>query len=322
MLLVTCHLIHVILNLMIYTVTLSPALDYLIWLDRFEAGTLNRTGHTAFRAGGKGINVSVVLSRLGCQSICLGFTAGFVGDELIRLLDAEGIRHDFIPVENGCTRVNVKIKAETESEINPYGPEINEKELAALKAQAGRLESGDMLVFSGNPPKNMPADIYSQLMDAVTVQDVRFVVDTSGKNLTTALSRHPWLIKPNKAELEEVFGTEMDSIAAIASHALKLREMGAENVLVSLGADGALLAADDGRVYTCAVPKGVLRDSTGAGDSMAAGFIAKDLSGEPRDECLRFAVACGCASAYSDQLLMPGEPEAVYAVTPEPVVIG
>ena len=306
---------------MIYTVTLSPALDYLIWLDHFHPGDLNRTNRTAFRAGGKGINVSVVLSRLGFQSICLGYTAGFVGKELIRLLDAEQIRHDFIQVENGCTRVNVKIKAETESEINPYGPEISEPDLEKLKTQARSLGAGDILILSGNPPKNMPADIYSELMDAVSEKDARIVVDTSGRNLLAVLEKHPYLIKPNKAELEEIFETEMDSIAQIASFSLKLRQMGAQNVLISLGADGALLAADDGQIYTCAIPSGKLKDSTGAGDSMVAGFIAKDLSGAAKDECLRYAVACGCASAYSDELLMPDELEHLYTNTPSPVRI-
>ena len=304
---------------MIYTVTLSPALDYLIWLDHFHPGDLNRTNRTAFRAGGKGINVSVVLSRLGYQSICLGYTAGFVGKELTRLLDEEQIRHEFIQVENGCTRVNVKIKAETESEINPYGPVISEAELEKLKTQTRGLGANDILILSGNPPKNIPADIYSELMDAVSEKDVRIAVDTSGRNLLAVLEKHPYLIKPNKAELEEIFETEMDSIAQIASFSLKLRQMGAQNVLISLGADGALLAADDGQIYTCAVPAGKLKDSTGAGDSMVAGFIAKDLSGAAKDECLRYAVACGCASAYSDELLMKSDLDRIYPNTPHPI---
>ena len=303
---------------MIYTVTLSPALDYLIWLDQFQPGELNRANRTAFRAGGKGINVAVVLNRLGYPAICLGYTAGFVGDELTRLLDAGNIPHDFIRVANGCTRINVKIKADTESEINPYGPEISEAELEKLKTQAGSLNSGDILILSGNPPKNMPSNIYSDLMDAVKEKDVRIVVDTSGKNLLAALEKRPYLVKPNKTELEEIFETKMNSAGQIASFAQKLQKMGAHNVLVSLGAAGALLSADDGQIYTCNVPRGDLKDSTGAGDSMVAGFIAKDLSGAARDECLRYAVACGCASAYSDELLMPDELKLVYADTPLP----
>ena len=304
---------------MIYTVTLSPALDYLVWLDHFETGGLNRTDRTAFRAGGKGINVSVVLGRLGYQSICLGFTAGFVGDELTRLLDAEGILHEFIRVENGCTRINVKIKSDTESEINAYGPQISENELEKLKELAGRLRAGDTLVLSGNPPKNMPPDIYSALIDAVAGNNVRVVVDTSGKNLLSALNKHPFLVKPNKAELEEIFEAKFDSMAEIASAALNLREKGAANVMVSLGAEGALLAADNGRIYTCTVPQGKLIDSTGAGDSMVAGFIAKDIDRAERDECLRFAVACGCASAYSYELLDPAGLQKVYSQTPAPL---
>lgn len=288
---------------MIYTVTLSPALDYLIWLDRFEAGGLNRTDRTAFRAGGKGINVSVVLRRLGFESVCLGFTAGFVGTELVRLLDEEGIRHDFIHAEAGCTRINVKIKADEESEINAYGPQISEAEFMRLNQQAAGLVPGDLLILSGNPPKNMPPDIYSVLIEAVSGNNVRVVVDTSGQNLLSVLDKRPYLIKPNRAELEEVSGRKLESMSRAAAAAMELREAGAQNVLVSLGADGALLAADDGQIYTCGVPVGTLRDSTGAGDSMVAGFVAADLSGADRRECLRYAVGCGCASAYSFDLL-------------------
>lgn len=304
---------------MIYTVTLSPALDYLVWLDQFEEGGLNRTEKTAFRAGGKGINVSVVLSRLGFKSICLGFTAGFVGTELIRMLNADGIRHDFITVKDGCSRINVKIKSNTESEINAYGPRISGKELEELKKQAEKLKSGDVLVLSGNPPKNVPEDVYSELINAVSEKQVRIVLDTSGKHLLSALEKHPWLIKPNRAELEEAFETKFDSMEQIAGAALKLREKGAENVLVSLGAEGALLASDDGCVYTCAIPAGQLIDSTGAGDSMVAGFIAEDLAGGSREECIRYAVACGCASSYSYDLLERSFLEQVYCQTPLPV---
>ena len=306
---------------MIYTVTLSPALDYLMWLDHFEPGELNRTKQTAFRAGGKGINVSVVLSRLGFESVCLGFVAGFVGDELIRMLDVDGIRHDFIRVKDGCSRINVKIKSDVESEINADGPRVSESDLKKLEDKAARLAAGDILILSGNPPKGMPSDIYSVLINALHGRDVRVVVDTSGKNLLSALANHPWLIKPNKAELEDVFQTKLNSLDEIASAALKLRKMGAANVLVSLGPDGALLAADSGGVYSCAVPKGTLIDSTGAGDSMVAGFVARDSDHADRAECLRYAVACGCASAYSYELLKSAELDRLYAVTPQPVLL-
>ncbi len=288
---------------MIYTVTLSPALDYLMWLDRFEEGILNRAGRTSFRAGGKGINVSVVLKRLGIPSVCLGFTAGFVGQELIRLLGTEGIDHDFIMLDEGCSRINVKVKSVTETEINASGPKISESALQALAGKASKLTAGDTLILSGKPPKGIPDDIYSTLIDAADGKDVRTVVDTSGKNLLTALVKNPYLIKPNKAELAEISKTELDSAGQIADSARKLQDKGARNVLVSLGAEGALLAADDGRVYTCGIPKGKLIDSTGAGDSMVAGFIAKDSSGASKEDCLRFAVACGSASSYSYELL-------------------
>lgn len=304
---------------MIYTVTLSPALDYLIWLDQFESGELNRTEQVAFRAGGKGINVSTVLSRLGVESICLGFTAGFVGNELIRLLDTENIRHNFIQLKEGCSRINVKLKADKESEINASGPVISNTELKELEKQAQKLEFGDFLVLSGNPPKNIPFNIYSILMDSVSKKNIRIIVDSSGDHLVSALSRHPFLIKPNKAELEEIFSTKLDSIDQIVNAALKLKEKGAANVLVSLGGDGAMLAADNGQIFTCAVPEGTLIDSTGAGDSMVAGFIAKEIENCQRDECLRFAVACGCASAYSSDLLNSENLKRIFEKTPYPI---
>ncbi len=303
---------------MIYTVTLSPALDYLMWLDRFEEGGLNRARQTIFRAGGKGINVSIVLSRLGYPSVCWGFAAGFTGRELMRLLSSEGIDHDFIIIDDGCTRINVKVKSDSETEINADGPEITEAALKCLIEKAGKLTADDILILSGKPPKSVPADIYTSLLGAVSGKNVRTVVDTSGDHLLTALAEKPYLIKPNKAELEEISGMELSSTEQIAIAAHSLRSAGARNVLVSLGADGALLAADDGRVYICGIPEGQLIDSTGAGDSMTAGFIAKDLSGAGKSECLRYAVACGSASAYSYDLLTAAELEKVYLRTPEP----
>lgn len=303
---------------MIYTVTLSPALDYLMWLDRFEEGGLNRAGRTSFRAGGKGINVSIVLSRLGYPGICRGFIAGFTGSELIRLLESQGIGHDFITVEEGCTRINVKVKSDTETEINADGPKITGKDLEKLKEQAEKLRSGDILILSGKPPKNVPDDIYASLLAAVRGKNVRTVVDTSGEYLRKALEEKPGLIKPNKAELEEICRKDLSSIGRIAEAADSLRDLGARNVLVSLGAKGALLAADDGHIYTCGIPEGKLIDSTGAGDSMLAGFVSKDLSGAEKSECLRFAVACGSTSAYSYELRQVDELEKVYQRTPKP----
>ncbi len=303
---------------MIYTVTLSPALDYLMWLDRFEEGGLNRAGRTSFRAGGKGINVSVVLSRLGLPSVCLGFAAGFTGRELLRLLSSEGIDHDFISVDDGCTRINVKIKSETETEINADGPKITEGDLEKLHRKAEKLTSRDVLILSGKPPKSVPENIYLSLLSAVRGKAVRTVVDASGGYLLAALDEKPYLIKPNKAELEEICGKELPSSGQIASAACDLRKKGAQNVLVSLGAEGAILAADDGHVYTCGIPEGKLIDSTGAGDSMTAGFIAKALTGSAKRDCLRYAVACGSASAYSYDLLDAAGLEKVWQRMPEP----
>jgi 1-phosphofructokinase len=302
---------------MIYTVTLSPALDYLMWLDRFEEGGLNRTERTSFRAGGKGINVSVVLKRLGIPSVCLGFTAGFVGQELIRLLGMEGIDHDFIMIGEGCSRINVKVKADTETEINASGPKISGNDLKKLTEKAEKLSTGDTLILSGKPPKGIPDDIYSTLISAADGKDVRIVVDTSGENLVTTLGKKPYLIKPNKAELAEISKMDFSSISQIADSARKLQDKGARNVLVSLGAEGALLAADDGRIYTCGIPEGKLIDSTGAGDSMVAGFIAKDSSGAAKEDCLRFAVACGSASSYSHELLDAAGLEQVFSRMPK-----
>ena len=306
---------------MIYTVTLSPALDYLLWLDRFVPGELNRADKTAFRAGGKGINVSVILQRLGLPGVCLGFTAGFVGDEIIRLLDEEGMRHDFIRLSEGCTRINVKVKAGTESEINAYGPRIPREAVDRLMTQTAALEPGDILVLSGNPPKEFPEKIYTELLRTASGKGIKTVLDTSGKYLTDALSGRPYLIKPNLHELEEVTGRALTTPEQIAEAALRLREKGAANVLVSMGKDGALLAADDGGIRSCGIPGGELIDSTGAGDSMAAGFIAEEIFGGDRSECLRFAVACGSASAYSFGLADAEKINEVLSQTPVPVLM-
>ena len=306
---------------MIYTVTLSPALDYLMWLDRFEEGGLNRAERTLFRAGGKGINVSVVLSRLGHPSVCWGFAAGFTGRELIRLLSSEGIDHDFIMVAEGCTRINVKVKSNTETEINADGPKINDEDLKKLIGKAEKLTSGDILILSGKPPESVPENIYSSLLDKCCGKNVRTVVDASRDYLRSALEKKPYLIKPNKAELEEICGKDLGSTGLIAAAACELREKGPRNVLVSLGPEGALLAVDDGHVYTCGVPEGKLIDSTGAGDSMTAGFIAKDRSGAAKKDCLRYAVACGSASAYSYDLLDSAGLEKVYRRMPKPQII-
>ena len=306
---------------MIYTVTLSPALDYMMWLDHFEEGGLNRALNTSFRAGGKGINVSVVLSRLGISSVCLGFTAGFVGQELIRLLTLEGIDHDFITAAQGCSRINVKVKSGTETEINADGPVLSEDELNSLLEKARKLKSGDVLILSGKPPKGIPDDIYSDLLTVVSGKDVKTVVDASGDDLLRALDKNPYRIKPNKAELEEICRTKLGSLYDIAAAARELQQKGARSVLVSLGADGALLASGDGKVFACSIPEGELVNSTGAGDSMVAGFIARDLTGGTKEDCLRFAVACGSASSYSYGLLEQDGLKEVLDRMPEPELI-
>ena len=284
---------------MIYTVTFNPSLDYVVQVDDFAVGEINRTRTESIYPGGKGINVSLVLQNLGLPSVALGFTAGFSGAEIERLLQEADCRCDFIAVKAGYSRINTKIISGAETALNGQGPQLSEAELAALFNKLRRLTQDDVLVLAGSIPASLPDNIYEQILELLQPVGTRVVVDATGDLLLKVLKYRPFLIKPNHEELGEFFGrgpllTEEEILAA----AQRLQQQGARNVLVSRGANGALLLDENGKMHKQASPKGTLVNSVGAGDSMVAGFLAGYLQTQDYDAALRLGVAAGSASAF------------------------
>ena len=287
---------------MIYTVTLNPSLDYVAWVKDFHIGAVNRTGGESIFAGGKGINVSLMLKALGCETKALGFLAGFTGEEIRRLLSEEGLSEEFLFVENGFSRINVKLKSGEETEINGAGPVISESEKEALLGKLEEMVSdGDTLVLSGSAPRSLSSDIYAEMISRVSGKRVRIVADVSGELLKGVLPLRPFLIKPNHHELGEFFGCHIGSREQAVFYARKLCEQGAENVMVSLAGDGAVLVTRGG-VYVAEAPKGIAVNSVGAGDSAVAGFLAGWHEAEEPMQALRLAVSAGSATAFSEGL--------------------
>lgn len=287
---------------MIYTVTLNPALDYLVRLDQLVSGTVNRAASGEIQVGGKGINVSVVLHNLGVENTALGFLAGFTGQALAERLRRDGIRTDFIWLKEGTTRINVKIHAQEETEINGCGPRIDSGALEALLVQLDRLQQGDFLVLSGSVPAPLPSDLYRQILARLDGRGVRSVVDASGDLLERTLSHHPFLIKPNRPELEALLGRQLDGEAELRDAAKQLQQRGARNVLVSMAGDGSLLLDETGAFHRLPAPAGTVRNSVGAGDSMVAGFLAGYLQRGDYAYAQRLGAAAGSATAFSDGL--------------------
>ena len=299
---------------MIYTVTFNPSLDYVVQVDDFAVGEINRTRTESIYPGGKGINVSLVLQNLGLSSVALGFTAGFSGAEIERLLQEAGCRCDFIAVKEGYSRINTKIISGAETALNGQGPQLSEAELAALFNKLRRLTQDDVLVLAGSIPASLPDNIYEQILELLQPVGTRVVVDATGDLLLKVLKYRPFLIKPNHEELGEFFGrgpllTEEEILAA----AQKLQQQGARNVLVSRGANGALLLDENGKLHKQASPKGTLVNSVGAGDSMVAGFLAGYLQTQDYDEALRLGVAAGSASAFKAWLATREDVEKILA---------
>lgn len=288
---------------MIYTVTFNPAIDYVIKVDNLTLGTVNRTKREDVYCGGKGINVSNVLSNLGIDSVGLGFIAGFTGDAIEAGVKKLGFQPDFIRLREGMTRINVKIKSNEESEINGQGPVIHDDELEQMFQKIDQLKDGDMLVLAGSIPASLPEDIYEKIMERLQGKDIQIVVDATKDLLLNVLKYHPFLIKPNNHELGEMFGIELKDNDEIIEHAKKLQEKGARNVLVSMAGDGAILVTEDGDVYMGPCPKGEVKNSVGAGDSMVAGFITGYLKSNGNyEEALKMGTAAGSASAFSEDL--------------------
>ena len=287
---------------MIYTITFNPALDYIVKMEEFNLGHVNRSGNEFVYAGGKGINVSIVLNNLGVKSKALGFIAGFTGDEIERRVRDFGCDTEFIKLSSGMSRINVKIKADVESEINGGGPDISEEALNNLYSQLDKLAEGDILVLAGSVPKTMPTDVYERIMERLQEKNVKFIVDTTGESLLKVLKYNPFLIKPNHYELGDLFGVKLNNKEEVIEYAKKLKNMGAQNVIISMAGDGAVLIDSNGGVTTSNVPKGVVKNSVGAGDSMVAGFIAGYLNSEKIEDGFKLGVATGSASAFSEGL--------------------
>lgn len=297
---------------MIYTVTFNPSLDYIVSVEDFKLGLTNRTSSELLLPGGKGINVSTVLMNLGIESTALGFIAGFTGDEVVRRLEQMGVKNGFIQIPDGFTRINLKLKSIDGTEINGQGPEISGEKVEQLMEQLDELGEGDVLFLSGSIPASMPSDAYQKIMERLKDKVVRIVVDATQDLLMKVLPYRPFLIKPNNHELGDIFGVSLHTREEVIPYGEKLQEMGAQNVLISMAGEGAVLIAADGRIFDAPAPKGVLVNGVGAGDSMVAGFMAGWMEKKDYEYAFHMGVSAGSASAFSENLATKEEIEAVY----------
>ena len=297
---------------MIYTVTFNPSIDYIVSVEDFKLGLTNRTSFEMILPGGKGINVSTVLGNLGIASTALGFAAGFTGKEIINRMEQMGIKSDFILLENGISRINLKLKSIDGTEINGCGPEISDEAVDQLMKKLDVLGEGDTLILAGSIPSSLPDDMYKRIMESLSGRGVMIVVDATKDLLLNVLCNHPFLVKPNNHELGEIFGVTLKTREEVIPYGRKLQEMGASNVLVSMAGEGAVLIAEDGSIYQTPAPKGTLVNGVGAGDSMVAGFVAGWLEKRDYKHAFYMGVSAGSASAFSENLATKEEIEAVY----------
>ena len=286
---------------MIYTVTFNPAIDYVVRTGEMKVGVVNRTESEEIYFGGKGLNVSIILNELGIKSEALGFVAGFNGEAIENGMAKDGIKTDFVHLNNGFSRINVKIQSSFETEINGQGPEISEENIEELFKKLNKIQDGDTIVLAGSIPASLPSDIYERILEYLKNKKIRAIVDATGDLLMNVLKYKPFLIKPNNFELEEIFGVELKTAEDVSEYALKLKEMGAVNVLVSMAGDGAILADENGKIHACGVCSGTVKNSVGAGDSMVAGFIA-GCEKKSYEYALKLGTAAGGATAFSDGL--------------------
>lgn len=287
---------------MIYTVTLNPAIDYVISTDNLVTGQVNRGRDESYVVGGKGINVSVVLNNLGIKSTALGFIAGFTGQAIKNSLESQSINCDFIDIKNGFSRINIKLKSDEITEINGQGPVISSEDVENLYSKLDNLSGGDTLVLAGSVPKSIDDDIYENIIKRLEDKNIKFVVDTTNRLLLNVLPYRPFLIKPNNFELGEIFGVTIKADDEIIKYAKLLQDKGAVNVLVSMGADGCILVDANKKIHKMKALKGKLVNSVGCGDSMVAGFIAGTEKNCDYDYALKLATACGGATAFSPLL--------------------
>ena len=294
---------------MIFTVTFNPSLDYIVRVDEMSLGTINRTNYEQLLPGGKGINVSIVLGNLGHPSRALGFSAGVTGVALEKLLADTGVDADLVHVKAGFTRINAKVKAVEETEINGQGPRIAPEDVDALFSKLDVLGQDDTLVISGSVPNTLPSDMYEQVMERLAGRGVRIVVDAERDLLTRVLPYRPFLVKPNNHELGDIFGVTLKTRDEVVPYARRMQEMGAQNVLVSMAGEGGVLVAADGQVYQSPAAKGTVVNSVGAGDSCVAGFLAGLMETGSYQTAFRMGLAAGSASAFSDHLATRPEVE-------------
>ncbi len=292
---------------MIYTVTLNPSIDYVVKMKSFKKGITNRTLGESYHIGGKGINVSMILSELGIRSTALGFAAGFTGDAIINGFENTRVKADFIRLEHGLSRINIKILTDAESEINCQGPDISEEAFAKLLEKTDGLQDGDTLVLAGSIPDTLGSDAYVRILERLRDKNISVIVDATKRLLTNCLKFKPFLIKPNRQELSELFLKDIRSEQDVIECAHELKKMGAENVIVSLGSEGAVLLDSNGCVHRIGIVKGKTRNTVGAGDSMVAGFIAGYEQSHDYDDALTLGAACGIATAFSDGLASKDE---------------
>lgn len=297
---------------MIYTVTFNPSLDYIVSVDDFKLGLTNRTSSELILPGGKGTNVSTVLKNLGLESTALGFVAGFTGNEIVKRLNDMGIKSDFISIENGISRINLKLKSIDGTEINGAGPDISEEKVNELRDKLNQLKEGDVLVLAGSIPSSMSDNIYRDIMADLKDRGVMIVVDATKDLLLNVLEYHPFLIKPNNHELGEIFDVKLTTREEVIPYGRKLQEKGARNVLVSMAGEGAVLIAEDGQVFDAPAPKGKPINGVGAGDSMVAGFVAGWIEKQDYEYAFHMGVASGSASAFSENLATKEEIINVY----------
>lgn len=298
---------------MIYTVTLNPALDYVMKVGKLRFDDINRADWEKIYYGGKGINVSVILSRLGYENKALGFVGGFTGEKLEQMLIADGVDCDFDRLKSGFTRINVKIKADSEIDVNAHGPQVDENQIESLITRCQNLTKGDYVVLAGSIPSSMPEDIYMRVLKNLQGKGINCVVDATGDLLKNVLKYQPFLIKPNHHELGDMFSTEIKSDFDVIKYSKKLQQMGAKNVLVSCAKDGAILVDENAQCRKIGNAPGKVVNSVGCGDSMVAGFIAGYINKKDYDYALRFGSACGNATAFSDELATKDEIENVFS---------
>lgn len=292
---------------MVYTITLNPAIDFVINTDKLIMGAINRSYSDEIFCGGKGINVSLVLNELKTETKALGFVAGFTGDMIEKTLSEKGVPTDFVHLESGYSRINVKIRSDEETDVNTNGPSVSDYDLHLLNKKLECITENDILVLSGSTPPKTDDNVYAKMLSKVKKTGAMTVVDSTGKLLLNTLEHEPFLIKPNVSELSETFNTKITTLHDIEKYAIKLQSLGAKNVLVSLGEKGSVLFTDKKQVIMQSAPKGDVKNTVGAGDSMVAGFIAGYLKSGDYKTALKLATACGSATAFSYGLCTQNE---------------